>query len=162
MENSVLEIARKVHGLFSTKGIMLSVAESCTSGLVAAALTSEPGASEFFDSSVVAYSAHSKSKLLGLGESFIKRHGTVSEDTARAMAEAVRDRTGVDVGLAVTGVLGPGQVDEHEPGLVFIAVATPVETSSRGFKFEGSREEIRAQAARMALQYLYEAVSVWT
>ena len=157
-----LEIIKKIHEALKSKGLKVALAESCTAGLVAHALTLVPGASGCFDSSVVCYSRHAKHKLLGLSKSFIDKHGTVSEETSRAMAEAARDKSGVDVALAVTGVLGPEPIEEHGVGLVYIAVATGVETTSRGFKFEGDRDAIKHAAADQALHFLYEAVSVWT
>lgn len=163
METFDLEIVKKLHGLFKEKGLRLSVAESCTAGLISHLITNLPGASGFFDSSVVAYSADSKTKLLGVKGSLIKKHGTISEETARAMAEAARAKTKADVALAVTGSLGPAPVEDKKTGLVFIAVAAPHEkTSSRGFLFEGEREEIKLKASEAALHFLYEAVSVLT
>jgi|Deesub1362A_J573_1020465.scaffolds.fasta_scaffold00004_359 PncC family amidohydrolase len=162
MATSDLEIIKKVHRVFRTKGLRLTVAESCTAGLISHMLTSLPGASEFFDSCIVCYSARSKNKLLGVKKSLIKKYGTVSEETARAMAEAVRAKIGADVSLAVTGNLGPEPIEDKQTGLVFIAVSSEDETTSRGFIFDGSREEIKRAASLEAFHLLYEAVSAWT
>jgi PncC family amidohydrolase len=161
MESADLDIVAKIHGFFKSKGLKLAVAESCTGGLIGHMLTSLPGASGFFDSSIVCYSARSKEKLLGLGHSFIKDHGTINEDTARAMAGAARKASGADVSLAVTGNLGPDPIEGHKAGLVFIAVSLDAETTSRGFFFEGERDEIKKSASEKALHFLFEAVSIW-
>jgi nicotinamide-nucleotide amidase len=161
MENLDLDIIAKVHEALKKKGVKVALAESCTAGLVAHALTIMPGALGCFDSSVVCYSRHAKRRLLGLGESFLDKHGTVSEDTARAMAEAAREKAGTEVAMAVTGVLGPEPIEDREVGIVFTAVATEGQTTSRGFSFEGDRNAIKYSAANQALHFLYEAVSVW-
>jgi nicotinamide-nucleotide amidase len=161
MENLDLEIIEKVHEALKKKGVKVTLAESCTAGLVAHALTLMPGASGCFDSSVVCYSRHAKHRLLGLSESFLDKHGTVSEDTARAMAEAARKKAGTEVAMAVTGVLGPEPVEDRKVGIVFIAVAVEGQTTSRGFSFEGDRNAIKYSAANQSLHFLYEAVSVW-
>jgi PncC family amidohydrolase len=161
MQGVDLDITRKVHEIFKSKGLTLALAESCTAGLLSHTLTLLPGASDFLDSAVIAYSAHAKVKLLGIRRSFIEKHGAISEDTARAMAEGMRMSAGVDVALAVTGNLGPEPQEDRKVGLVFIAVASEVETTSRGFMFDGEREEIKHFAAEKALHMLYESVSIW-
>ncbi|HWR58653.1 MAG TPA: CinA family protein, partial [Thermodesulfovibrionales bacterium] len=115
-------MAKKIHRHFKMSGLRLSVAESCTGGLIAHLLTTLPGASEFFDSSVVCYSTESKIKLLGVKSSVIRKHGAVSEETARAMAVAVRNRRGTDLSLSTTGNLGPDAMEDKKVGVVFIAV----------------------------------------
>lgn len=153
-------IVRKIHQLFKSRGLRLAAAESCTAGLVTHMLTTEAGASGFFDATLICYSSDSLKRLLGLKESFIEKHGTASEETARAMAEAARERTGADVALAVAGDLEP--VEGEGALLVYIAASTERETTSRGFAFEGPAEEARQAAAAEALHFLYEAASVWT
>lgn len=156
METVDLDIVRKIHEAFRAKGLTLAVSEPLTAGLLSLSLASLSGASVFFDSSLACFSAQSRERLLGL-------HGpSLREDAARAMAEATRDRTGADVALSVVGNPGPGMLEEMEPGLVFVAVSTPEQTTSRGFKYEGPAQHIRRSAAEEALHFLYEAVSVWT
>jgi nicotinamide-nucleotide amidase len=151
-------IIKKVHEALLEKGLRVSLAESCTSGLVAHALTLMPGARGSFDSSMVCYSRHAKQKLLGLSEEFLNEHGTVSEETARAMAEAARKKAGTDVGLAVTGILGPETIEDREVGLVYIAISTEKETLSKRCRFKGERDEVKHDAANTALQFLYDSV----
>jgi len=156
------DLTGRIHEAFKSKGLRLSIAESCTGGLIGHMLTEVPVASQFFDSSVVAYSPQAKRKLLGVKTSVLKKHGLISEETARAMAEALRAKTGTDFSLAVTGNLGPSALDDKPVGLVWVAVAFSAETTSRGFKFQGTRAEIKKQAGEAALEFLYEAVSLWT
>jgi PncC family amidohydrolase len=151
-------IIKKVHEGLKEKGLRVSVAESCTGGLVAHALTLMPGSRGSFDSSVVCYSRHAKHRLLGLSEPFLDEHGTVSEETTRAMAEAVRERAATDVSLAVTGVLGPAGIEGKEVGLVYIAVATKDGTVARRYMFRQERDEAKHSAANAALELLYETV----
>ncbi|MBI4822728.1 MAG: CinA family protein [Nitrospirae bacterium] len=157
-----LEIVGKLHEAFKSKGLRLSIAESCTGGLISHWLTTLPGASLFFDSSIVSYSINSKIKLLGVKKSTVKKHGTISEETAREMAESLRSKTGTDFCLSITGNLGPEPIEDKKVGLVFIAVSFSKETTSRGFRFEGSRDKIKKSAGITALEFLYEAVSIWT
>jgi PncC family amidohydrolase len=161
MENSDLEIVGKVRRTFLTNGLRLAVAESCTGGLIGHMLTSEPGASGFFDSSLVCYSTESKHRVLGLGKRFLKKHGSISEDTARAMAEAAEKNASADVGLAITGNLGPKPVEGGKVGLVYVAVSSGRETTSKGFLFEGDRGGIKLSASEAALHFLFESISAW-
>jgi len=152
-------IIGKVREALREKGLRVALAESCTGGLLAHALTLMPGASGFFDSSVVCYSRQAKTRLLGLGETFLAEHGTVSEETARAMAVSAREKSEVEVGVGITGALGPGTVEGKEAGLVFVAVSMGSEVFSRRFLFAGERDEIKHSAANAALLLLREAVS---
>lgn len=155
-----LEIIKQVHRALKEKGLKVALAESCTGGLAAHALTLLPGSSACFDSSIVCYSRHAKHRILGLSEPFIDEHGTVSEETARAMALATSERAGVDVGLGITGVLGPDTIEDQEVGVVFVAAAVRGRVvDSRRLKFEGERDEIKHAAANTALRILHEALS---
>lgn len=162
METDELKISKKIHRLFIGQGLKLSVAESCTGGLIGHIITSVSGASIFFDSSIVCYSPESKHKLLGVKKSIIKAHGTISEEAAIAMAKGAEAKTASDVGLAVTGNLGPEPIEGKQSGLVYIAVSSGGSFTSKGFLFEGGREEIKHAAALAALEFLREAVSAWT
>jgi len=162
MEKSDLEIVSKIYDIFKSKGLKLSISESCTSGLISHMITSLPGASEFFDSSIIVYSANSKKILLGIGEALLKKYGTVSEEAAKAMAEAVRLKTKTDFSLAVTGNLGPAALEDKKVGLIFIAVSFDKGTESKGMLFDGSRDEIKRAAAIAALEFLHEVISIWT
>ncbi|HSJ94626.1 MAG TPA: nicotinamide-nucleotide amidohydrolase family protein, partial [Gaiellaceae bacterium] len=133
-------------------GLTLATAESCTGGLVGARLTDVAGASDVYLGGVVAYSNEVKAARLGVGEDVLARHGAVSEETARAMAAGARAALGADVGIAVTGVAGPGGGTAEKPvGLVHVAAEGPGGATAREFRFPGDREEIRERAVVMAL-----------
>ena len=155
------ELIEKIHHRFTRAGLTLSIAESCTGGLISHLLTNLPGASLFFDSSVVCYSTESKVRLLGIRRSLIKGHGAVSEETAQAMAAAVRKRRATDFSLATTGNLGPNPMEDKKLGLVYMAVDWKRETVSKGMLFDGEREKIKHETARAALQFLSEVLEVW-
>lgn len=161
MEVSDGDLIGKIHALFIQSGLSLSLAESCTGGYISHLLTTLPGASNFFDSSIVSYSVESKLKLLGIRSSVAKRHGVISSEMAEAMAVAVRARRGTDYSLAITGNLGPDPMEDKKVGLVYVAVDREGETVSRGLIFDGSREEIKHKAAIAALEFLREVVEVW-
>ncbi len=133
-------------------GLTLATAESCTGGLVGARLTDVAGASDVYLGGVVAYANRVKEGALGVPEEVLERHGAVSEETARALASGVRAALGADVGIAVTGVAGPGGGTQEKPvGLVHVAAEGPGGATAREFRFPGDREEIRERAAVMAL-----------
>lgn len=157
-----IEIVKRIHEIFKSKRLTLSIAESCTAGLVSHLITSLSGASEFFDSSLICYSLKSKKRLLDIKTSLLKKHGSVSEETAEAMAEAVRIMTKTDFSLAITGNIGPTAIEDKRVGLIFFSVAFKKGTESRGMIFDGSRNDIKEAAAMAALEFLYEVVSTWT
>jgi len=161
MEFSDTELIEKIHLSFKRSGLRLAVAESCTGGLVGHLLTRLPGASDFFDSSVVCYSRESKIVLVGVRPSMLKVHGTISEETARAMAVAIRRKRKTDFSLSITGNLGPCPAEDKKVGLVYMAVDRERETLSRGMIFDGEREAIKHAAALAALHLLVEVVDVW-
>jgi len=148
-ERTVQEI---VLGLCRDRALTLASAESCTGGLVAARLTEVPGSSEVFLGGVVAYADAVKRDELGVSEAVLAAHGAVSAETAAAMAEGVRRRLGADVGVAVTGVAGPGGGTEEKPvGLVFFHAAGPEGEEALRFELPGDREWIRMRSAVTAL-----------
>ncbi len=161
MDISCIESAEKIHKLLRAAGLRLSVAESCTGGLVSHLLTNLPGASLVFDSSVVSYSNDSKIRLLGVRSSLIKKFGAVSEETARAMAVAVRKKRNTDFSLSTTGNLGPDPMEGKRIGLVYMAVDREEETVSKGMIFDGERETIKFLAAEASLRFLSEVIETW-
>ena len=136
--------------------LKLAVAESCTGGLVAACITSVSGASDVFDRGFVTYSNAAKVDMLGVGEDIIARHGAVSEEVARAMAEGAIENSDADLSLSITGIAGPeGGSDDKPVGLVHIAVArTGFETLHERHVFKGDRERVRVQAVESGLRLL--------
>ncbi|NOY87202.1 MAG: CinA family protein [Deltaproteobacteria bacterium] len=136
----------------------IAVAESCTGGMVGSRITSVPGSSEYFSGGVIAYSNQLKIALLGVPSELIDKEGAVSEAVARTMAVGVVRATGVQVGLSITGVAGPGSSDQKPPGTVHIAVKTPKGLESKMLSLAGSRKEIRELTVSKALEFLVEAL----
>lgn len=148
-ERSVEEI---VLSLCRARGLTLATAESCTGGLVAARLTSVPGASEVFLGGLVAYSNGMKRESLGVPEEVLERHGAVSAEAAEAMAAGARERLGADVAVAVTGIAGPGGGTPEKPvGLVYLHAEGPDGGRSVEFTFPGDRDPVRRRSAVAAL-----------
>ncbi len=142
------------------QGLTVAVAESCTGGLIGQRLTSVPGSSAYFDRDVVTYSDRSKVDLLKVPETLIRAKGAVSAEVAQAMAEGVREQSGTDLGLAVTGIAGPtGGTKEKPVGLVFLAVADKETYVGRSHLFSGDREAIRFRASQAALDLLRRHLS---
>ncbi len=145
-------IAEMVLDLCRTRGLTLATAESCTGGLVAARLTGVPGSSSVFKGAVVAYANDVKVAELGVPRELVEQHGAVSAEVAQAMALGVRERLGVDVGVAVTGVAGPdGGTPEKPVGLVYLHASSPAGEAAREFELPGDREMVRGRAAAGAL-----------
>jgi nicotinamide-nucleotide amidase len=138
----------------------VSVAESCTGGLLAARFTDRPGSSDYFVGGVVTYANEAKLRLLGVPAQTLKEHGAVSAETATAMAERARQATGATFGLATTGIAGPsGGSDDKPVGLVFLGCAGPEGTTVRRVVLPGNREAVRAATVTAALHLLREALA---
>jgi nicotinamide-nucleotide amidase len=136
-----------VGALLAERGLTLAIAESCTGGLAAELITRIPGSSGYFLGGAVAYANSAKIALLGVPPELLNQHGAVSTEVARAMAEGVRTRLGADVGLAFTGIAGPGGGSAEKPvGLVHWAVATAKGTEARQRTFIGGRLDVRRRA----------------
>jgi nicotinamide-nucleotide amidase len=145
-------IAAIVLDLCRARGLRLATAESCTGGLVAARLSEVPGASDVLAGGVVAYANDVKTAELGVPAELLEAHGAVSAEVAEAMAAGVRARLGVDVGIAVTGVAGPGGGSADKPvGLVHYHVSAPGGDEGREFSLPGDRDTIRSRATAASL-----------
>lgn len=151
-EESITSLAERIREIITGKGLTLCVAESVTGGMIASTLTSVPGASEYFHSSVVSYSPDAKQRFLGLAPQIPE--GLVSGEAARAMAEGALRATGTDVALATTGNAGPEALEGKPVGLVFAAVATKNKTFALRLQLKGNRSEIRQAATASALELL--------
>lgn len=140
------------------RGLTLAVAESCTGGLIGSMLTSVPGSSEFLLLDAVVYSNAAKSSVLGVSEETLRAYGAVSEETALALVRGVLRCSLADLGLAVTGVAGPGGgTDEKPVGTVWIAAGNKHGALfARHYQFRGGRERIRVMSAYMALRMVTE------
>ncbi len=142
------------------KGLTVAVAESCTGGLIGQRLTSVPGSSAYFERGVVTYSDRAKVDLLKVPEALVRAKGAVSGEVAQAMAEGVREQSGTDLGLAVTGIAGPtGGTKEKPVGLVYLALADKRTAVVRSHLFSGDRDGIRCRASQAALDLLRRYLS---
>lgn len=146
------ELEASVGRLLRSRRLTLSVAESCTGGLILHRLTNVPGASAYLDRGVVCYSDLAKIEWLGVSPAVVKRYGAVSPQAARAMAKGIQTAAGTGLGLAVSGIAGPGGGSAAKPvGLVYVALATPRRTVCRRYRCRGGRDQIKAQASTKAL-----------
>jgi nicotinamide-nucleotide amidase len=163
VSSTAIELVR----LLTVRGETLAVAESLTGGLVAAEITSVPGASKVFRGSVTAYATELKHELLGVDATLLAQRGAVDPQVAGQMATGVRKALGADWGIATTGVAGPEPQDGRPVGTVFVAVdgpLTPRPGSAGGGKVEalrlnGSRAEIRMESVRSVLALLLEQLA---
>jgi nicotinamide-nucleotide amidase len=145
-------MASVVGALLKKKGWTISVAESCTGGLLGSLITEIAGSSEWFDRGFVTYSNAAKTALLGVKAATIAEHGAVSEPVVREMAAGAREKSGSPIALAITGVAGPGGGTPEKPvGTVWIACATPDTVDARKLQFPGDRERVRLAAAYAAM-----------
>lgn len=141
--------------LLSGAGLNLSLAESCTGGLIASLLTREPGASTFLERGGVTYANSAKIDWLGVPESILQQYGAVSEPCARAMAAGLLKRSATDLALAVTGIAGPdGGTADKPVGTVFLALASSSGVHVRRYHFHGERYKIQRMSAYMGLEWL--------
>ena len=141
--------------MLTESGKTLSVAESCTGGLIGMRLTEVAGSSSYFLEDAVTYSNEAKVRTLGVPEQTLAEHGAVSAETAEAMAVGIRQRAGADFGISVTGIAGPGGgTDEKPVGTVFIGYSDKDETRSVRFNLPGDRFLIRWRSSQAALDYL--------
>ena len=148
-------LERVVGRLLIERGLTLSVAESCTSGLLGHRLTDVSGSSAYFERGVLVYSNQAKQDLLGVPEAILRAHGAVSAPCAEAMASGVCARSGNPVGLAITGIAGPDGGTPGKPvGTVFIGVAVAGDVRAQRFQFAGDRSSVKWQSTQMALDLL--------
>lgn len=152
-DESTLEVI--VAGLLKRRGLALAVAESCTGGLVSNRITDVPGSSAYYQGAVVSYSNEIKGRVLHVQFDTLQRHGAVSEQTVREMAQGARRVLNADVGLAVTGIAGPdGGTPEKPVGLVYIALAAPDGEWAECHMWHGNRWENKAHSADAVLALL--------
>lgn len=153
------ELEEIVGKLLTEKRLRISVAESCTGGLIAHRMTNVPGSSNYFERGIIAYSNRSKVETLKISPEIIREHGAVSKETAEAMAVGIRELGGTDIGLSTTGIAGPSGGSEEKPvGLVWIAYSTPSEMVSRKCFFGEGRVRIKERAAQEAFDLVRRKV----
>lgn len=145
----------RIADLLVKRHLKVATAESCTGGLIGHTITNVPGSSEYYEGGIISYSNEMKMNFLGVSKQTLMDHGAVSRQTAAEMAEGIRRAAGVDIGIATTGIAGPGGGTVEKPvGLVYIAISTEGRTEVERHIFEGSRHENKEQACRAALSLL--------
>ena len=154
------DLAAVVLDLCRARGFTIGVGESCTGGLLGARLTAIPGSSDVVRGGIIAYHNDVKMAQLGVDEATLREHGAVSEQVARQMATGARRAANATVGLAITGVAGPGGGTAEKPvGLVWIAADIDGDVASRELRLWGDRDEIRHRAAQWTLEMVRQALA---
>lgn len=150
---------RRLARVLTARGLRLALAESCTGGLLGGRITAVPGSSRYFLGGLVAYHNRIKARLLGVPAAMLARHGAVSAPVVAAMARGARRAFGSDLGLAVTGIAGPGGGSPDKPvGLVYVALSLPGASRVRRARLSGGRRRVRERAAELALNLLLESL----
>jgi PncC family amidohydrolase len=149
------ELAEQIASVLTARRLTLALAEASSGGLLADALTSPPGASAYFLGGVVAYSNQAKVSILGVSEDVLARHGAVSPEAAQALARGARHAFGSDLGLAVSGILGPGGGSPAKPvGLTYVAVDGPTGMCVARHELSGDRAANKRASVQAALRLL--------
>jgi PncC family amidohydrolase len=153
----LVSIARDLQATCLRGALTVAVAESCTGGLLAAAITDVAGASAYFLGGVVSYSNAAKSALLDVPAALLDRHGAVSDEVAAAMASGARTRFQAELAVSVTGIAGPdGGTAEKPVGLVYLGLASSAGVATVREHFAGDRAAVRRSAAARSLELLLE------
>lgn len=151
------EILKKIFTILKRKKLTVATAESCTGGLISHTLTNISGSSENFDRGVVAYSNQSKMELLDVPKDNLIKYGAVSIEVAKSMAEGIKKKSNVDIGISTTGIAGPTGGSKDKPiGLVFIAISNDKSTIVKKYNFSGSRSEIKTNTCHASLEILLD------
>ena len=157
--NNKMDIEQKISKLLIDSKKTLSIAESCTGGLIADRLTNIPGSSEFLKLGIVAYSNAAKIKLLKVPAETIKKYGAVSFQTAAAMAEGVKKILKTDFSIGLSGIAGPTGATKTKPvGLVYVAVSSKYGTICLEHFFSGTRTSIKEKAATEVLKLTLQSI----
>jgi len=156
-DEALVELARRLQETCLARGLTVALAESCTGGLVAAALTETAGSSGFFVGGVVSYADAAKRDLLGVDADVLAAHGAVSAQVARAMAEGARDRFGASLAGSVTGIAGPDGGSAEKPvGLTYLAVADERGADVRRIVWSGDRAANRRDSGIALIELVLE------
>ncbi|MGO8989366.1 MAG: CinA family protein [bacterium] len=152
-----MKLEKVIGDILRKKGSTLSIAESCTGGLICDRITDVSGSSGYFMGGMVTYSNESKAKHLGIPLNCIKKYGAVSPQVAKKMAQGVRKTFNTTFGLSTTGVAGPTGGTKRSPvGRVFIGIASRKRTWVKKLDLKGTRREIKKESTRLSLKCLYE------
>ncbi|MBE7038694.1 MAG: CinA family protein [Ruminococcaceae bacterium] len=162
MENEILQIANEVVELLSKNNLTITTAESCTGGMIGAALTEIAGVSSYYKEGIITYSNEAKMKYLKVKEETLKKFGAVSEDTAIQMALGAMQNADSDISVAVTGIAGPdGGTKEKPNGLVYICVKNGNNYTVEKNIFSGNRHSVRVQTVVKALNMVKNTINSW-
>ena len=149
------EILTMIVSELKKRGMKIASVESCTAGIISKIITDAPGSSEVFDLGITTYSNEMKTRMVGVPEKILSMHGAVSPETARAMADGIRRVSGADIGVATTGIAGPGGGTPEKPvGLVYTAISTANGTDVTRLMIDkpgADRDYIRNTAAETVL-----------
>jgi nicotinamide-nucleotide amidase len=152
-----MRLEKTIGDYLRKRGWTLSIAESCTGGLICDGITNVSGSSDYFMGGMVTYSNESKAEHLGIPSAIIERYGAVSSQVAGKMAQGVRKAFHTTFGLSTTGVAGPTGGTKRSPvGRVFIGISDGKRTWVRKLDSKGNRREIKEEAVEKALQFFYE------
>jgi len=158
--SNIENLAAKVISAAQKKRLRIAIAESCTGGLLCAALTSIPGSSEVFDRGFVAYSVDSKIESLGINPEIIEKHGAISTEVALAMAKQSALLSRCHIGIGITGIAGPtGETRDAPIGLIIISVVHANINKTAKYHFVGSRNRIRMEATSETLKILINLIN---
>lgn len=156
------KIIKQIAQLLLDKNLLLSTAESCTGGLISAAITDIAGSSQFFKGAVIAYDNTVKNSLLKVPESILLQYGAVSSQTVEAMVKGVCDLLGTQCAVSVSGIAGPGGGNKEKPvGLVYIGVKVKNSIWSYRHFFYGTRKQVRKTTVDAALMHLYNHLTAF-
>lgn len=155
----IAALSKKLGRLLAKNRLTLSLAESCTGGMLGAAITAVPGSSAYFTGGIVSYANAAKRSVLGVPAAILARKGAVSAATAQAMAAGARRLFSSDCAISITGVAGPGGGTTKKPaGLVYAGIANGKIVRSFEFRFKGNRQEVRRRAVEEAIKRMVEEV----
>jgi PncC family amidohydrolase len=159
VDDPLVALAARVGAACLSIGARIATVESCTGGLIGHAITEIPGSSAYYLGGFVTYSDKAKGAMVGVPAEVLAAHGAVSAQTALAMAAGGRDRTGAEIGIAVTGIAGPDGGSPAKPvGLTYVAVADAAGSEVRRFVWTGSRAENKRASAEAALQLVLDRI----
>jgi len=143
--------------MLAERKLKVATAESCTGGLLGHCITNVPGSSDYFEGGIIAYSYDAKERLLGVHHDTLYEHGAVSAETALEMARGARKMLGADIGIAVTGIAGPGGGMPGKPvGLVYIALSARASERVERYVWDSDREGNKLRSSEAALEMLIE------
>lgn len=155
-----MELVEKISMKLKERGLKMVTAESCTGGMVAAAMTDRAGSSDVFECGFVTYSNDSKMELLGVPAATIEKYGAVSAQTAEAMVKGALEHSRAHIAVAVTGIAGPsGGTTEKPVGLVYVGYGSRDKVHMKEHRFSGDRANVRRQAVEKALRHLLEFIA---